>query len=100
MRATSGYIWIRPPQSDSPGLEEYFAHPKGTPYGDRVLRLLPKGTQIRIVAIKNLGMAGPVPFFTIGNDPTWVLAYFDDTLPSVNYVIPVIYDTKLYRKLD
>ena len=100
IRSTDNYLWINLPQKDAPGLEEYLADPKGTPYGNRVQRLLPKGTEIRIVAIKNFGMAGPVPFFTIGSDPIWVRADFDDTLPSVNSVIPVVYDARHFRKID
>jgi hypothetical protein len=37
------------------------------------------GTEIELVAIKYSQMAGPIAYFVIDGDPTWVLADFDES---------------------
>jgi hypothetical protein len=81
VESTDRMLWIRPPSSSSPSLEDYKKN-----YGSRpnrkqyqVKRLLPVGTEIELTAIKYSQMAGPIAYFVIDGDPTWVLADFDES---------------------
>lgn len=74
VRSTDNTLWISPPESMSPSLDDYLASNGKTQYD--VSQLLHPRTKIEVVAIKNTKMSGPIPYFTIDGDSTWVKAYF------------------------
>jgi len=69
-RTTENNLRITRPGLDSPDVESYLANPKASPY--RVVKMLPRGTRIRIVGLKDSFNVGYLPYFNIENDPTWV----------------------------
>ena len=104
VESTDRMLWIRPPSSSSPSLEDYRNN-----YSSRlnrkqyqVKRLLPVGTTIELIAIKYSQMAGPIAYFVIDGDPTWVRAYFDESeykKVGNGFAIRRIVLSEFYRKI-
>jgi hypothetical protein len=101
VRSTSGSLWVTPPNSMSPSLEDYLISNGKTQYD--VKCLLPVGTRIQIVALKDSSMGGPIPYFLIEDETVWVKANFgvDQAEKSNNnYIIHVRHDKDLYKQTE
>lgn len=102
VRSTDDTLWITPPGNMSPSLEQYQAN-GGRPQFD-VQRLLPVGTRIQVVSIKDSDSEGPTPFFKIDGDSTLVRGYFYndkyEKLGKNSILIDVHPDQNFYEKVN
>jgi hypothetical protein len=100
--STDDVLWITPPGNMSPTLEKYQAN-EGKSQFD-VKRLLPAGTRIEVVSIKETDAEGPTPYFKIDGDSTLVRGYFyNDKYEKSgknSILIDVLPDSNFYQKIN
>lgn len=72
----TGVVYLSPAQEfDTPSLKEYLANPDQFKFGGRnnyqIIRLVPRGEVIRLVAIKHSSQAGYLPYFVFEGKDQW-----------------------------